>query len=104
VIPHALANRDILCASKTGSGKTLAFLIPMIENLYRQKWNVLDGLGGLVICPTRELAMQVFEVLKTINEYHELSIGLIIGGKSLEIEQRSIYRMNIVICTPGRIL
>lgn len=86
MIPHALAGRDILAASKTGSGKTLSYLIPAVENLYRKKWTVLDGLGVLVICPTRELAMQVFGVLKTISEFHELSIGLIIGGKSLEGE------------------
>lgn len=55
MIPHALAKRDILAASKTGSGKTLAYLIPIVENLYRQKWNVLDGLGAMVITPTREL-------------------------------------------------
>lgn len=55
VIPHALAKRDILAASKTGSGKTLAYLIPIIENLYREKWTPLDGLGAIVLVPTREL-------------------------------------------------
>lgn len=55
MIPHALAKRDILAASKTGSGKTLAYLVPAIENLYRLKWNVLDGLGAMIITPTREL-------------------------------------------------
>lgn len=47
----------MLVASKTGSGKTLSFLVPIIENLYRKKWTVLDGLGALIILPTRELAM-----------------------------------------------
>ncbi len=87
MIPHALAGRDILAASKTGSGKTLSFVIPIIENLYRKKWTVLDGLGALVILPTRELAIQVFEVFRSLLEkFHELSFGLIIGGKSLEKE------------------
>ena len=42
-------------ASQTGSGKTLSYLIPVIENLYRYKWTEMDGLGALIICPTREL-------------------------------------------------
>ena len=52
---YALCNRDVLGAAKTGSGKTLAFLLPVIENLYRKKWNRADGLGALIISPTREL-------------------------------------------------
>ena len=59
-IPHALSNRDIMIASRTGSGKTLAYLIPLVEKLYREKFILEDGLGALVILPTRELAMQVF--------------------------------------------
>lgn len=55
----ALAGRDILGAARTGSGKTLAFLIPLLERLYRAGWSPLDGLGALVIAPTRELAVQV---------------------------------------------
>ena len=54
-IPHALVGRDVLGSAKTGSGKTLAFLIPVLELLYRKKWSHLDGLGALVITPTREL-------------------------------------------------
>ena len=54
-IPHIIAGRDVLAASKTGSGKTLSYLIPMVERLYVQKWTPLDGLGALVILPTREL-------------------------------------------------
>ena len=105
VIPHALASRDILAASKTGSGKTLSFVIPVIENLYRKKWTVLDGLGALVILPTRELALQVFEVFKCLLEKgHELTLGLLIGGKNIEIEKNVINRMNILVCTPGRLL
>ncbi len=44
-----------MAASKTGSGKTLSYLIPMIERLYLNKWTPLDGLGAIVILPTREL-------------------------------------------------
>ena len=67
-IPHALAGRDIIAAAKTGSGKTLAFLVPLIERLYRTSWSGADGLGGLVISPTRELALQIFEVLRVVGK------------------------------------
>ena len=59
VIPHALANREIIGASKTGSGKTLCYIIPVLEILFRARWTKLDGLGALIIVPTRELAIQV---------------------------------------------
>jgi hypothetical protein len=54
--------RDILGAAKTGSGKTLAFVIPLLEKLFHAKWSRDDGLGALIISPTRELAIQIFEV------------------------------------------
>ena len=57
-LPHTLAGRDLLGAAKTGSGKTLAFVIPLLEKLFREKWSSVDGLGGLIITPTRELAAQ----------------------------------------------
>ena len=101
---HALAGRDILGAAKTGSGKTLAFLIPVLENLYRARWGPQDGLGALIITPTRELAAQIFRVLRDIGFNHSFSAGLIIGGKSFEEEQTRILRMNIIIATPGRLL
>lgn len=59
-IPLALSGRDILGAAKTGSGKTLAFLIPVLERLYREGWTAQDGLGALVLSPTRELVQKVF--------------------------------------------
>lgn len=102
-LPHSLAGRDILGASKTGSGKTLCFIIPVLEHLYRNKWTPLDGLGALIILPTRELAMQVFEVIKLAGKYHDFSCGLAIGGNDLEQEKEHIYNMNILIGTPGRI-
>ena len=103
-IGHALKGRDILGAAKTGSGKTLAFLIPVLENLYRKQWSEHDGLGALILSPTRELAIQIFEVLRKIGRYHTFSAGLIIGGKSLKEEQERLGRMNILVCTPGRML
>ncbi|KAL3458127.1 P-loop containing nucleoside triphosphate hydrolase protein [Aspergillus heterothallicus] len=103
-ISHAIKGRDVLGAAKTGSGKTLAFLVPILENLYRKQWSEHDGLGALVISPTRELAIQIFEVLRKIGRYHAFSAGLVIGGKSLREEQERLSRMNILVCTPGRML
>ena len=103
-IPAALKGRDILGAAKTGSGKTLAFLIPVLENLYRKRWTEYDGLGALILSPTRELAIQIFEVLRKIGRNHAFSAGLVIGGKSLQEERERLGKMNILVATPGRML
>ncbi|KAF4043506.1 hypothetical protein GN244_ATG04204 [Phytophthora infestans] len=103
-LPHALAGRDVLAAAKTGSGKTLAFLLPVLEKLFRLRWSVEDGLGALVIAPTRELALQIFEVLRNVGKAHAFSAGLVIGGKNFREEQLRLIRMNLLICTPGRLL
>lgn len=103
-IPHSLANRDMLVCSRTGSGKTLSYLIPMVEKLYRSKWGALDGLGALVIVPVRELAIQTFEVLRSFASLHDMSAGMIIGGKNVDIEKSRIASMNILVATPGRLL
>lgn len=76
----------------------------MVERLYREKWTALDGVGGLVLLPTRELALQVFEVLRQISKHHEMSFGLVVGGKSIKAEQALLSQMSILICTPGRLL
>ena len=103
-VPIALRGRDVLGAARTGSGKTLAFLIPVLEQLYKQRWSNADGLGALVISPTRELAMQIFDVLRSIGGQHTFSAGLVIGGKDLKHEQDRLRKMNILIATPGRLL
>lgn len=105
-IPVALKGNDILGAARTGSGKTLAFLIPILENLYRTQCIGPDaGLGAMIISPTRELAIQIFDVLRLLGRKgHLFAAGLIIGGKGLREEQDALTRMNIVVCTPGRIL
>ncbi len=103
-IPLALQGLDILGAAKTGSGKTLAFLIPVLENLYRKRWTEYDGVGALILSPTRELAIQIFEVLRKVGRNHTFSAGLVIGGKSLKEERERLSRMNILVATPGRML
>ena len=103
-LPHSLAKRDIMGASKTGSGKTLCFLIPTLENLYRDGWSKGQGLGALIILPTRELAIQTFEVINKIGKYFNFSVGMVIGGNKYDTEQKAINQMNILIGTPGRLL
>ena len=119
-IPVSLKGKDVLGAARTGSGKTLAFLIPTLEILHRRKWGPQDGLGALIISPTRELvsltfplasgltisiqAVQIFDVLRSIGRYHNFSAGLVIGGKSLKDERERLSRMNILVATPGRLL
>ncbi|KAJ1599567.1 hypothetical protein NDA14_004953 [Ustilago hordei] len=103
-LPLSLKGKDVLGAARTGSGKTLAFLIPVLEILYRRKWGPSDGLGALVISPTRELAIQIFEVLRKIGPYHTFSAGLVIGGKDVKQEKDRLSRVNILVATPGRLL
>ncbi|KAH9057338.1 DEAD-domain-containing protein [Lactarius vividus] len=103
-LPFSLKGKDILGAARTGSGKTLSFLIPVLEILYRRKWGPQDGLGALIISPTRELAVQIFDVLRSIGGYHSFSAGIVIGGKNLKDERERLSRMNILVATPGRLL
>ncbi|KAK8726397.1 hypothetical protein OTU49_010251 [Cherax quadricarinatus] len=100
----SLRGFDVVAAAKTGFGKTLAFIIPLLEMLYCKRWSPMDGLGVLVITPTRELAYQIFEVLKKVGKEHDFSAGLVIGGKDLKFEWNRVSSCNILICTPGRIL
>ncbi|PIA27449.1 hypothetical protein AQUCO_07700010v1 [Aquilegia coerulea] len=104
-LPHTLCGRDILGAAKTGSGKTLAFIIPVLEKLYRARWGPEDGVGCIIITPTRELAGQIFDVLNLVGKRHGFSAGLLIGGrKDVEVEKESVNDLNILVCTPGRLL
>lgn len=104
VLPHALLGRDVLGAARTGSGKTLAFLIPLVEDLYRSHWSSEDGVGGLIVTPTRELAVQIFEVLKVLINYHSFLGGILVGGAPFQLEQRLLPKLQILVVTPGRIL
>lgn len=103
-IGYTLQGKDILGAAKTGSGKTLAFLVPILETLFCKKWTRLDGVGALVISPTRELAYQIYETLRKVGHLHDFSACLIIGGQNLKFERKRMDQMNILISTPGRLL
>ncbi|TKR59778.1 hypothetical protein L596_029403 [Steinernema carpocapsae] len=100
----ALTKNDVIGAAKTGSGKTIAFMIPLLECLWRARWSKQDGLAALVITPTRELAFQIFQVLNKIGADHDFSAALLMGGTDVQFEMDRIAFMNIIICTPGRLL
>lgn len=102
-IPLALKGEDLMGTAKTGSGKTLAFLIPTIESLIRNKITEYDGLAALIVSPTRELAVQIFEVLTKIGKHNTFSAGLVTGGKDVKYEKDRVSKMNILVGTPGRI-
>ncbi|CAH2351786.1 ATP-dependent RNA helicase Dbp4p [[Candida] railenensis] len=102
-IPITLKGEDVMGTARTGSGKTLAFLIPTIEALIRAKITEFDGLAALIISPTRELAVQIFEVLTKIGKYNSFSAGLVTGGKDVKFEKERVSKMNILVGTPGRI-
>ncbi|KAI5965718.1 DBP4 [Candida pseudojiufengensis] len=102
-IPIALQGYDLMGTARTGSGKTLAFLIPVVETLLKNDITEFDGLAALIVSPTRELAVQIFEVLTKIGKYNSFSAGLVTGGKDVQYEKERISRMNILVGTPGRI-
>lgn len=104
-IPPLLAGRDVLGAAKTGSGKTLAFLIPAIELLYSLKFKPRNGTGVIVVTPTRELALQIFGVVRELMEFHSQTFGIVIGGANRRAEAEKLSKgVNMLIATPGRLL
>lgn len=62
----------------------------LLEALFREQWSAPDGLGGLVMTPTRELALQIFDELRKVGKQHGYSAGLLIGGKSVKEERRFV--------------
>ncbi len=101
VIPYAIRGRDIIAISATGTGKTHAFLIPIMEKIDTTQ----NEVQAVIIAPTRELAVQIFEFSKEmVNANPNINIKLITGGinKDRMIESLSI-QPHIVIGTPGRI-
>ncbi|CAB4282840.1 unnamed protein product [Prunus armeniaca] len=104
-IPSLLIGKDVLGAARTGSGKTLAFLIPAVELLYHIKFTPRNGTGVVVICPTRELAIQTYAVAKNLLKYHSHTVELVIGGAARRGEaERLVKGVNLLVATPGRLL
>lgn len=98
-IPHALEGKDLIGIAQTGTGKTLAFGIPMLQRLAQHKGQ------GLIIVPTRELALQVDESIQKIGRQLGLKTAVLIGGEQI-FHQIKRLRMNphILVATPGRLI
>jgi ATP-dependent RNA helicase DDX10/DBP4 len=80
-------------------------VIPVFERLFRQKWSTSDGCGALIISPTRELALQIFEVVKQVGQAHfGITAGVLCGGNSFADEQEAVGRLCVIVATPGRLL
>jgi ATP-dependent RNA helicase DDX18/HAS1 len=104
-IPPLMSGRDVMGQAKTGSGKTLAFLIPSVELLARANWLARNGTGMICISPTRELALQIYGVLRELCKFHKQTHGLVIGGANRRAEAEKLAKgVNHVIATPGRLL
>ncbi|KAL8829383.1 MAG: hypothetical protein Q9191_002048 [Dirinaria sp. TL-2023a] len=99
-IPAILEGRDVIGGSRTGSGKTVAFSVPML-----QKW-AQDPVGifALILTPTRELALQIFEQVMAISAPQSLKAILVTGGSDMRSQAISLSRRpHVVIATPGRL-
>ncbi|KAJ5584842.1 ATP-dependent RNA helicase dbp10 [Penicillium hispanicum] len=102
-IPVIMDDKDVVGMARTGSGKTAAFVIPMIEKL--KSHSTKFGARGLIMSPSRELALQTLKVVKEMGRGTDLRSVLLVGGDSLE-DQFGMMAGNpdIVIATPGRFL
>lgn len=99
VIPAALEGKDVIGIAQTGTGKTLAFGIPLIQRLALYKGR------GLVLVPTRELALQVDEVFQKVGKPLGLKTAVVIGGASSYVQVNQLkHNPHIVIATPGRLI
>jgi ATP-dependent RNA helicase RhlE len=98
-IPAALEGRDIIGRAPTGTGKTAAFILPTLHRLRGQ-----EGLRCLVLCPTRELAMQVAENARQYARGTELFVGLVYGGTRVDADLRDLRAgVDVLVGTPGRV-
>jgi len=98
-IPVAIQGKDLVGIAQTGTGKTIAFGVPMIQRLAQVKGQ------GLVVLPTRELALQVDEVLRNVGQDVGLRTAVLIGGISIGVQIRALSKNpHIIIATPGRVI
>lgn len=102
-IPPLLAGRDVVGMARTGSGKTAAFLLPLLYHLREHSLKV--GIRGLILSPSRELALQTATILRELARFTNLRTVVLVGGDNLE-EQFAQLATNpdIVVATPGRLM
>lgn len=100
IIPTALTGRDAIGLAQTGSGKTAAFVLPMADRLQHGR-----GVRGLILAPTREIALQTKAFLDLFGKNHQLKTACLIGGVKMK-PQLDELRANpdVVVATPGRLL
>jgi ATP-dependent RNA helicase DeaD len=99
-IPLALDGHDVMGQARTGTGKTAAFGIPILNCLVPA-----GGMQALVICPTRELSVQVRNELASLGRALEIQVVAVYGGQSIEIQFQELARQpEIVVATPGRLM
>ncbi|CAL1408155.1 unnamed protein product [Linum trigynum] len=107
-IPVILAGRHVLVNAATGTGKTVAYLAPIIHHLqsYDPKIGRSQGTFGLVLVPTRELCLQVYEILqKLLHRFHWIVPGYVMGGENRNKEKARLRKgISILVATPGRLL
>lgn len=98
-IPIGIQGEDMIGIAQTGTGKTLAFSIPLIQRLSALKTK------GLIICPTRELAIQVDETLQKIGKSVGLKTAVLIGGTNANPQKKALKRKpHVIVATPGRLI
>ena len=100
-IEPALAGRDIVATAQTGTGKTLAFVLPMLQRLSQKPGRDVQG---LILSPTRELAIQIDETFRKIAAGTEIRSAVVVGGLSENTQLNAIRKgAQVVIATPGRL-
>jgi ATP-dependent RNA helicase RhlE len=104
VIPEILAGRDILAGAQTGTGKTAGFTLPILQQLH-ELGSAPKSPRALILVPTRELAAQVAESVKSYGKYLKLRTLVVFGGVSINPQTEALYRgCDVLVATPGRLL
>jgi ATP-dependent RNA helicase RhlE len=105
-IPHLLQGRDLLGLAQTGTGKTAAFVLPMLQRLMETKKRAQPkSMRALILTPTRELAVQILESLKTYGRHLPLRATQIFGGVGQNPQVDAMRRgQDVVVATPGRLI
>jgi ATP-dependent RNA helicase DeaD len=98
-IPEIKAGKDVVGQSLTGSGKTAAFGLPMLEKISHGA-----GVQALILTPTRELCVQIEKTMREFSKFMKANIAAVFGGVGIEPQIEAIFRADIVVGTPGRIL